>query len=448
MTFAIALTIVLVAIGSFVFLRFRAGVDSSIDQGLRTRASDVTALVQQADSGLTQSGSSPLTARGESFAQILTPAGGIFDSTPLIRAAPILDRLQLHRALTGSVLLQIGPRGRISEPARLFATPVHAQGRRLVVVVGVSLGNRTDAVRQLAGLLAVGGFAALVLVSAAGYLAVAGALRPIESMRARAGEISGRTPDERLPVPPARDEVARLGTTLNSMLSRLEAAFARERRFVSDASHELRTPLGILKTELELALRGSRSHAQLTAAIRSAASETDRVVQLADDLLVLARADQGQLPVRRTPINLTELLDGVRHRFARRAFDEGRSLVIRAPDEGTVSADRLRLEQALGNLIDNALRHGSGPIVISAIQTQTGTELHVSDAGPGLSAAFVAVAFNRFTREEQSRAHGGSGLGLAIVDAIAVAHGGQSHVVSGQHGGVDFWITIPRDSRA
>ena len=125
-----------------------------------------------------------------------------------------------------------------------------------MVVVGVSLGERSDALRQLAGLLLIGGAAALVLVSAAGYLAVAGALRPIESMRARASEISGGTPDERLPVPPARDEVARLGTTLNSMLGRLEAAFARERRFVADASHELRTPLGILKTELELALRG------------------------------------------------------------------------------------------------------------------------------------------------------------------------------------------------
>lgn len=443
-TFAVALTIVLGAIGSFVYLRFRTGLDNSIDQGLRTRAGDVTALVQQADSGLTHSGSSPLTARGESFAQILTPTGRIFDSTPLIRAAPILDRSQLHRALIGSVLLQINPRGRVSEPARLFATPVRAQGRRLVVVVGVSLNDRAEAVNQLAGLLAIAGIAALVLVSAAGYLAVAGALRPIESMRARANEISGGTPDERLPVPPARDEVARLGTTLNRMLGRLEAAFARERRFVSDASHELRTPLGILKTELELALRGSHSREQLHDAIRSAATETDRVVQLADDLLVLARADQGQLPVRRAPIDIGALLEGVGQRFARRASDQACPLLIRAPDQGSISADRLRLEQALSNLIDNALRHGAGPIVISANQTQTGTELHVRDTGPGLSDAFSAIAFERFTRQEHTRGHGGSGLGLAIVDAIAVAHGGQAHVASGPDGGADFWITLPR----
>lgn len=446
--FAIALAIVLVGIGSFLYLRFRAGLDASIDQGLRTRAGDVTALVQQADSGLTQSGASPLTARGESFAQILAADGRIFDSTPLIKAAPILDRAQVSRALSGPVLLQIGPRGRISEAARLLATPVQAQGRRLVVVVGVSLGERTDALRKLAGLLLLSGVAALVLVSAAGYLAVAGALRPIESMRARASEISGGIPDERLPVSPARDEVARLGTTLNSMLGRLEAVFTRERQFVSDASHELRTPLGILKTELELALRGSHSQAELEDAIRSAAVETDRVVQLAEDLLVIARADQGQLPVRRTAVDLGGMLDGVRLRFERRATEQQRPLLMEAPPQGTVSADRLRLEQALGNMVDNALRHGAGPITIRAIQTPDATELHVTDTGPGISTEFASQAFERFTREDRSRGHGGSGLGLAIVQAIAVAHGGRAHAANSQAGGADFWITIPHDSPA
>ncbi len=445
--FAVALAVVLAGIGSFLYLQFRAGLDRSIDQGLRTRAGDVTALVAQADSGLTQSGASPLTARGESFAQILTANGRIFDSTPLIKAAPILGPAKVSQALSGSVFLQIGPRGRISEPARLFATPVHAQGRRLVVVVGLSLGERTDALRQLAGLLFIGGAAALVLVSAVGYLAVAGALRPIESMRARASEISGGTPDERLPVPPARDEVARLGTTLNSMLGRLEAAFARERRFVSDASHELRTPLGILKTELELALRGSHSESELKDSIRSAAAETDRVVQLAEDLLVIARADQGGLPVRRTDVDVNAMIDGVRQRFERRAADQHRPLLTQASTRGPVRADQLRLEQALGNMVDNALRHGAGPITIKAIQTASATELHVTDSGPGISGEFVTVAFERFTREDRSRGNGGSGLGLAIVQAIAIAHGGQAHAGSGGGGGADFWITIPHLSR-
>ena len=322
--FAITLAVVLAGIGSFLYLEFRAGLDGSIDQGLRSRAGDVTALVAQADSGLTQSGPSRLTARGESFAQILTADGRIFDSTPLIKGAPVLDRAQVRRGLRGPLFLQVGPRGRISDAARLLASPVHAQGRRLLVVVGVSLSERTDVLQRLRGLLSIGGAVALILVSAAGYLAVAGALRPIESMRARAGEISGRAPDERLPVPRARDEVARLGTTLNSMLARLEAAFTRERRFVSDASHELRTPLGILKTELELALRRPHTRAELEDSIRSAATEADRVIGLAEDLLVVARADQGRLPVRRATLDLDNMLNGIRGRFAARASEQDR----------------------------------------------------------------------------------------------------------------------------
>jgi two-component system, OmpR family, sensor kinase len=444
MAFAIALAIVLAGIGSFLYLEFRAGLDRSIDQGLRTRAGDVTALVKQADTGLTQSGASPLTARGESFAQILTASGQIFDSTPLIKTAAILNAAQVSRALHGPVLLPIGPLGRIAQPARLLATPVHAQGRRLIVIVGVSLAERSDALSELAGLLLIGGAAALVLVSAAGYLAVAGALRPIESMRARASEISGGTPDELLPVPPARDEVARLGLTLNEMLGRLEAVFARERRFVSDASHELRTPLGILKTELELALRGSRSQKELKDSIRSAAAETDRVVQLAEDLLVIARADQGQLPVRRADVDLSAIIDGVRRRFEPRAAEQQRHVLIEVPAACTVSADRLRLEQALGNMFDNALRHGAGPITLKVVETQSAIELHVTDTGPGLSPQFVPEAFERFTREERGR--GGSGLGLAIVQAIATAHGGEAHATSRDAGVTDFWITIPSHS--
>jgi signal transduction histidine kinase len=441
MAFAIALAIVLAGIGSFLYLEFRAGLDSSIEQGLRTRAGDVTALVKQADTGLTQSGASPLTARGESFAQILTARGKIFDSTPLIKSAAILNPAQVSRALHGSVLLGVGPVGRIAQPARLLATPVHAQGRRLVVVVGVSLAERADALSELAGLLLICGAAALVLVSATGYLAVAGALRPIESMRSRAADISGRTPKGRLPVSRARDEVARLGTTLNQMLGRLEAAFARERRFVSDASHELRTPLGILKTELELALRGSRSQQQLEDAIRSAAVETDRVVQLAEDLLVIARADEGQLPLRRTDVDLDAVIDDVRRRFEPQAAESQRPFLIDVPAGATVSADRLRLEQALGNMVDNALRHGGGPITLHVRQTPTDTELHVIDTGAGLSPEFAPQAFERFTREDRGRA--GSGLGLAIVQAIAAAHGGHAHATSREAGITDFWITIP-----
>ena len=443
--FAVALAIVLAGTGLFLYLRFRSGFDSALDQGLRSRAGDVSALVEQADTGLAQGGSSTLTAQGESFAQVLEPSGAIFDSTPLIRTVAILSHREIRQALAGPTFIERGPTGRITQPSRLFATPVRAQGRRLVVVVGVSLGERTEALSQLRGLLIVGGVAALVLVSLAGYVAVAAALRPIELMRQRAAEISAGDPGRRLPVPPAADEVSRLGSTLNAMLIRLEEAFARESQFVSDASHELRTPLGLVKTELELALRGFYNPAEMEAAIRSAAEENDRVIRLAEDLMVIARADQGRLAVRPVELDLTQELRRIAGRFERRAFQEGRSLIVKAPDGCRVRADPQRLEQALGNLIDNALRYGSGPITLTATPRPTGIELHVSDTGPGFSDSFIADAFDRFTREDHARSRGGAGLGLSIVRAIAVAHNGQAQAANRATGGADVWITLPLD---
>src|SRR5215204_3338845 len=135
-------------------------------------------------------------------------------------------------------------------------------------------------------------------------------------MRARAAKIEASDRGARLPVPPADDEIGRLGKTLNAMLDRIEAAFARERTFVADASHELRTPLAILKTELELALSRGRTNEELTEALRSASEETDRLVALAEDLLVIARSDQGRLPIRAEELRAAELLERVRDRHA------------------------------------------------------------------------------------------------------------------------------------
>ncbi len=148
-------------------------------------------------------------------------------------------------------------------------------------------------------------------------------------MRRQAVEISASAPGRRLPIAPSGDEMARLGNTLNDMLGRLEDAFQRERTFVSDASHELRTPLAILNTELDLALRRRRSADELERAIRSAAEETSRLTQLAEDLLVMARSDQGRLPIRRSETDIEKLLQGVKERYAGRAAAQGRSISIR-----------------------------------------------------------------------------------------------------------------------
>ena len=442
LAFAVTTALVLAATGLFVYLRLESELDRSVDQSLRSRAADISALIKQADSGLAQSGTSPLSEQGEGFAQILDGQRHIVDSTPSVRKRPVLTPAELARATHATTLVaRDGQNG--GDSARVLATPVQAQGRNLVVVVGASTENQNEALDNLVSQLLIGGPIALLLVSLAGYGVAAAALRPVESMRRRAAAISASEPGQRLPVPPARDEISRLGDTLNAMLARLETAFARERTFVADASHELRTPLSILKTELELALRRGRRPQELTDALRSAAEETDRLQQLAEDLLVIARSDQGRLPVRATEIDLPDLLGDVRERFAGRAASADRAIAVSGDGPSRLVADGMRIEQALGNMIDNALRYGSGTIEIRAREANGNVELHVVDSGAGFPEVFLPSAFERFSRVDVARARGGTGLGLAIVAAIAAAHGGRARAANLRDGGADVWITVP-----
>src|SRR5690242_2887861 len=182
------------------------------------------------------------------------------------------------------------------------------------------------------------------------------------------------------------------------MLGRLEGALEHERRFVADASHELRTPLALLRTELEVALRRPRTREELEAALRSATEETERLTRLAEDLLLIARGDQDGLPIRRANVSAGDLLRVVAERFAARAAEAGRAIVVAADEGPVVSADPARLEQALGNLVDNALTHGRGTVSLSARPAGGLVELHVEDEGAGFSAGFAARAFDRFSR--------------------------------------------------
>jgi two-component system, OmpR family, sensor kinase len=413
-----------------------ANLDRAIDDGLEARAGDAAALVRAG----TQSGR--LSGSGEALAQVLAADGTVLDTTPGAGDRPLLTPSELRRAEQGGVITERGPREGLADGFRVLGRPAPTADGEVVVVVGESLEQRTRALEGLHTLLAIGGPLALLVASLAGYAVAAAALRPVERMRRRAAELTGEA-EGRLPVPPSRDEIARLGTTLNAMLGRLQAVLARERSFVSDASHELRTPLAILRTELELALRGQSTRDELEEAVRSAAEETERLNQLADDLLVIARSDQGRLPVRPAEIDAHALLEGVAHRFAARARAERRPLRAEPANGLRLTADRARLEQALANMVDNALRHGEGEVVLSAARDDGLVELHVRDRGPGFPAEFLPTAFERFSRADEARSRGGTGLGLAITSAVARAHGGEAHASNRAEGGADVWLEIP-----
>jgi two-component system, OmpR family, sensor kinase len=434
LAFAVVMAAVLAGMGFFVYVRVGGALVSSVDQSLNLQARDAVSHAGEGKHLVDPDGTGGVT-----LAEFVTPTGLVTRSTPahlpLLLSQQQIARIAGGRATRGSF-------ERLNGGWRYLA--VRAPGG--VVIVARSLEPREESLNRLLRELLFASPLALLLAAMGGYGLAAAALRPVEAMRRRAAAVSATAPG-RLPVPSSRDEISRLATTLNEMLARLEAAFEHERQFVANASHELRTPLAMLRTELELALRRPRTHDELHDAVRSAAQETNRLSQLAEDLLLIARADQGPLPLRTEPVGVGELLSTVTERFARRAGERGQEIDAR-PTTAFVAADPVRVEQALANLVDNALAHGAGAIDLFAVERDDVVELHVTDAGAGFPAGFLERAFDRFSRADEARTTGGSGLGLSIVALIAQAHGGSVGAANRPDGGADVWLVLPRAKAA
>lgn len=426
--FAVAMVLVLVGAGLFVYLRLKIDLDESVTAGLDARATAVVAA-DTASAGAAGDGE-------EGFAQLLEPDGTVRDTAGNVRGGA-LSRQELRRAEAGEELLVERKVAGIEGTTRVLA---RADNGSEVVAVGQSLDDRNETLANLVASFAIGGPIAVVFASLLGYALAAAGLRPVEAMRRRSQEVSLSGGDERLPLPAARDEIRRLGETLNEMLDRLRRSFDRERRFVADASHELRTPVAVIKAELEGALRAGGHDPEVREALVASVEECDHLAQLSEDLLVVVRTSEGELPVRPEPLDLIELLDRVRRRFADRASGRARTIRVDAGDGQVVCADELRLGQALGNLVDNALRYGEGEIVLRSRREGLGLELEVSDEGDGFSPDFAERAFERFARGDLARTRDGTGLGLSIVRAIAEAHGGRAEVAPGPGATVRIWL--------
>ena len=436
------MAVVLAAAGVSLYLRFRADLMDAVDAGLRSRAQSL--LDRTGPSGDLVGGGGALIEPDDAFTQVLGPDGAVVESSPGLGTAALLSPGDLSGLRGPRFFRTVVPAEEEPVSARLLAVP--ASGGR-VVVVGASLDDQQEALARLAALLLVGGPLALVLAGGVGWLVAGAALRPVERMRAEAAAISASEPGRRLPVPPSGDEVARLGETLNAMLERLEEALERERRFVDDASHEIRTPLANLRTELELALRRSRTPEELERAVGSAAQEAERLTRLAEDLLVLARRDHGRLPVRREPVPVAEVVASVVEGFAARAAEKEVTVEPRVPEKLVATMDPLRIRQALGNLLANAIDHTppGGRIRLAVASVDGAVAFEVSDSGPGFPDGFLPRAFEPFARPDTSRSRvdGGTGLGLAIVRAVAEAHGGSAEAWNRPEGGASVLLRIP-----
>ena len=434
MGFAAVIGLLLGTLGLIQHITLEAHLDQTIAVGLRADSDSVEAALARGDEGIAQT-----LAESGIAAQVLDARGKVIAGTPGLKEATLIlptppsqERIVERRSVAGLGDVRLLARGRV----------IRGAPRTLVTVR--RLAERDDALAGLTRLLAITIPVAIALVGLCGYLLARRALRPIERMRARAAAITGTDQLTRLPVPAANDEVRWLGETLNGLLERIGSARTHELAFISDASHELRTPLTNLKMELELALRGERSRGELRTALVNASRDADALHQLAEDLLTIARSDEGGLPVRPEEMSVDELLSGVQSRFQSRASEDRRTIEVTPPGALRVRVDPIRAEQALANLVENALRHGTGPIRLEADSSTDGAvSLHVLDRGAGLPDGFADRAFDRFTRANAPRSGPGAGLGLPIVRMIARAHGGDAGLSPREGGGLDAWLRLP-----
>jgi signal transduction histidine kinase len=403
----------------------------------RLRGQDVAAVLAANGAG---PGPLAVDDAEELLIQVLDEGGRVVAASPGAGGLAPVARLRPGE----SAEVEVPAGGPVEEDGVFLAVATGAdtpQGRRTVVVVR-STETVTEATAAVGGLLAIGLPLLLVVVGTTTWILVGRALAPVEAIRAEVDAISATAMHRRVPDPPADDEIGRLARTMNRMLERLERAQTRQRRLVSDASHELRSPVATIRQHAEVAL----AHPDRTTTTELAATvlaEDLRLQRLAEDLLLLTRADEHTLALRRRPVDLDDLV-----------FDEARRVRgasglrvdTTAVSAGRVDGDPAGLRRVLRNLGDNAARAAGGQLAFSVAEDDGVVRLTVDDDGQGIPEADRERVFERFVRLDDARARddGGSGLGLAIVAELVTAHGGAVAITSSPLGGARVEVTLPR----
>lgn len=383
-----------------------------------------------------------VVARGKVLAHVQFTYGD--EKTPRPALPPGLASLTRDRVLTVEATQASSLRYRV------LAEPVAGSNAVLLVAIPLTTVDET-----LARLLLIEGLVAVTVVlglAALSWWIVQRELRPLARIGATAGAIAAGDLSERVTATDRRTEIGRLGIALNKMLSQIEQAFAarkasedRMRRFLADASHELRTPLTSIRGYAELFRRGAKQRPDdLSDSLRRIEEEALRMGVLVDDLLLLARLDEGR-PLERAPVDLAGIAsDAV---AAARAVDPDREISIRVGGSDTIVGDKLRLHQVASNLLLNALTHtpDGSPVEVRVGDDNGVTFFEVTDHGPGISPEEKELVFEPFYRGDpaRGRGNGGSGLGLAIAAAIVDAHGGEIAVRSDLGKGASFRVMFP-----
>jgi two-component system OmpR family sensor kinase len=392
-------------------------------------------------------GTGPSFARLDKLVQITDLDGGVaarsmtLGSASLPTSPGLLARLRDGQTVFATVA-DFG-----DEPIRMVSLPVEVGGTRYAIHVAMSLDD-AYAVTRAGRWLFLG--MSLVILAAIGLtsaLLATNALRPIDRMVRRARSIGEANLADRLPHPGTVDEIGRLVETLNEMLGRLERSFEVQRRFTADASHELRSPLSRLRAELEVTLRRPRSPGEYEETLRSCLEEVQRVQDLIEELLALARID-AQQPESAKPIAITDIVEAAVAVVRPRAEQHGVAVAVGGLPELLVHAAPVAAKVALANILDNAVKFSpsGGRVTIAVAADPAEAIIAVSDTGPGVSPEDAGRLFQRFFRGKASRSTDapGVGLGLAISRALVERQGGRISVDARAKTGATFSLHLPR----
>lgn len=459
-TYLLAAVILAVAGVALFTLALSRGLRTNVDAALQTRAATLSGdlaagNVEQVDPPPRIGAAGRTVSDVLAFTAVYGPGGHLVDAQPATLPSSPLTAAQIR---TPPAVATIRTTRFGGESFRILAQPVPRSDGTWVVVVGESLAAADEASAQVRHALFIAVPILLLLVGVGAWLLSGAALRPVDRMRADAQNLGEHDPAGRITEPATRDSLNQLARTFNALLDRLHHSLDRQRSLVADAGHELRTPLAVLQTELETAVRPTRSRADLVDSINHARVEVTRLTALAEDLLLLAQADGGQPIVRRQLTDVSELLDDVVRAYTAQA--ETASIMLRGqrPQALIADLDPVALRRILDNLLANALRHtptggtitleaGDDPTRANGAGSAAALVLQVSDTGPGFPPDFLPHVFDRFTRADQGRSRSataaGSGLGLAIVETLAHALAGTVTATNRPGGGAVVELRLP-----
>jgi heavy metal sensor kinase len=449
--YVVLLTVVVSAVGAFLVVRLRADLTGSVDATLRPASGQVA--VDYAAEGVAdfRDAAGTVLTGERAAAQLLDPAAGrvmIAFGDPVARA-PMARADDWAAALAGGTVITTRRLGRDGQSFRVLARRVAFRGRPAVLVAGQSLAPVERSVDRVVVLLLLACPVALLATALGGAWLARRALRPVERITSTAEGIGVDRLDERVAEPRARDEIAHLARTLNTMLDRIQHGVEEQRRLVADASHELRTPLAAMRAEIDVSLLADDLEPAARGVLESAREEVDRMARTVDALLTLAIADDGDLDMRLGVVDLAALSEEVLERLRPIAAERGVTLELLGERVG-VLADASRLAEAVRNVVENAIAFspGGGDVVVTIAGHGRTGRITVADEGGGVPADLHERIFDRFFRADRSRARssGGSGLGLAITREIVGAHGGRVWVDGHPGAGAVFVIEVPRAS--